>query len=521
MASTKGSTAPAGTSQPDFIGSTSSGIPAMYVLTTGRPSAKDSMITTGSPSAKLGSTSAREATTCFCTSAPLAQPVPDECLDTGHRVRAAAVRGDHAANIEVAVTRRPARPVRIEEVAVGRCNAARLDIELRGDLGLGERGAHARLEQFVQPRHGRDATIERDLPLEAVCLRRHLDRLRCHGPRQVDFGPLAGRERAQQGQRNRDRGLHGSSVQARRSGIGRGTLPGMTPQRLLMLIAVTGLAAAAGFLTYRAAVVPGPVPVPTAARATVAASPGEADAAEEDNAPPPPVIPDTLPRFTLKDRDGVPRTLANWSGHPLLVNFWATWCPPCRDEMPGFSRLQQQYGGNGVQFVGISIDEASKIIEFQKETPVTYPLLIADLPTMQSSAGYGNRAQALPFTAVFDGEGRLAATRLGRWDEADLEREVRARTTTRPSTPTTSASASSTWPRPEPATSSCCRRLVLRSLNTSAANCSQARQWRWWRSWRSIAREAAQTGPLRFVNPRSRTAETRAIASARSSTPGD
>lgn len=140
---------------------------------------------------------------------------------------------------------------------------------------------------------------------------------------------------------------------------------------------------------------------------------------------PPPSTGRPIHELVLADIAGKPQRLDQWRGRILVVNYWATWCPPCRDEMPGFSRLQDRYRDKMVQFVGISIDDPDKIAEFQKETPVTYPLLIADLATMQSSAGYGNRAQALPFTAVFDGEGRLAATRLGRWDEADLEREVR------------------------------------------------------------------------------------------------
>ena len=90
--------------------------------------------------------------------------------------------------------------------------------------------------------------------------------------------------------------------------------------------------------------------------------------------------------------------------------------------MPGFSRLQDKYRDKSVQFVGISIDTASKIIEFQKTTPVSYPLLIGNIGVMENSAALGNTRQALPFTAVFDGQGRLAATKLGRFAEADLER---------------------------------------------------------------------------------------------------
>lgn len=126
----------------------------------------------------------------------------------------------------------------------------------------------------------------------------------------------------------------------------------------------------------------------------------------------------------LTDIKGQIQSLGQWRGKVLVVNYWATWCHPCREEMPGFSRLQDKYRDNGVQFVGISIDDAAKIIEFQEETSVNYPLLIGNMSTMKNSADLGNSRQALPFTAVFDSNGKLAMIKLGRWAEADLEREL-------------------------------------------------------------------------------------------------
>jgi thiol-disulfide isomerase/thioredoxin len=133
-----------------------------------------------------------------------------------------------------------------------------------------------------------------------------------------------------------------------------------------------------------------------------------------------------LPIFelALTDLNGQTQSFGQWRGKVLIVNYWATWCHPCREEMPGFSRLQDKYRDKGVQFVGISIDTADKIIEFQKTTPVTYPLLIGDINVMENSAKLGNTRQALPFTAVFDREGRLSATKLGRLSEPELERQL-------------------------------------------------------------------------------------------------
>ncbi len=129
--------------------------------------------------------------------------------------------------------------------------------------------------------------------------------------------------------------------------------------------------------------------------------------------------------LALTDLNGKTQDLAQWRGKVLIVNYWATWCHPCREEMPGFSRLQDKYRDKGVQFVGISIDTVDKIMEFQKTTPVNYPLLIGDIRVMENSAKLGNTRQALPFTAVFDREGRLSATKLGRLSEPELEGQLK------------------------------------------------------------------------------------------------
>ncbi len=144
----------------------------------------------------------------------------------------------------------------------------------------------------------------------------------------------------------------------------------------------------------------------------------------EENQPPLPAATasaSAVMTLTLTDVGGQPQRLDQWRGKILVLNYWATWCAPCRDEMPGFSRLHEKLKSKGVQFVGISTDDAAKIIEFQNETPVSYPLLIGDMSTMTRSADLGNSRQALPFTAVFDRDGNLAMTRLGRWGESDLE----------------------------------------------------------------------------------------------------
>lgn len=125
----------------------------------------------------------------------------------------------------------------------------------------------------------------------------------------------------------------------------------------------------------------------------------------------------TSPLTTL---DGGPKTLDDWHGKILVINFWATWCPPCREEIPEFSRSQDIYGPNGVQFVGIAIDNVPNIIEFTKTIPVAYPLLLGSAEAPDLMAQLGNRQQVLPFTVIIDRDGKLHSSHLGRLSGEDL-----------------------------------------------------------------------------------------------------
>lgn len=126
--------------------------------------------------------------------------------------------------------------------------------------------------------------------------------------------------------------------------------------------------------------------------------------------------------LSLEDAGGGRQALRQWQGRLLVVNFWATWCPPCLKEMPGFSRLQGRLSGKGVQFVGIGIDSADKIREFARTVPISYPLLVAPADTLNLARKFGNHSDGLPYTVVLDPKGRVLATRLGAWSETDLEK---------------------------------------------------------------------------------------------------
>lgn len=126
----------------------------------------------------------------------------------------------------------------------------------------------------------------------------------------------------------------------------------------------------------------------------------------------------------LTDLDGRPQSLPANTGKLLVVNFWASWCPPCRAEMPAFSRIQQKFADKKVQFIGIALDDAEPVKAFLRSTPVNYPILLAQPSLLELTMPLGNKAQGLPFSLIVDGQGRIAATRLGQWSEADLETQL-------------------------------------------------------------------------------------------------
>ena len=117
--------------------------------------------------------------------------------------------------------------------------------------------------------------------------------------------------------------------------------------------------------------------------------------------------------ISLPDTAGAQQSLEQWRGKVVVVNFWATWCAPCREEMPEFVRAQSEFGSKGLQFVGIAVDQADKVDEFARELKVNYPVLIGGYGAIELSKTLGNRLVALPFTIVVDRQGRVAHTQLG------------------------------------------------------------------------------------------------------------
>ncbi len=122
----------------------------------------------------------------------------------------------------------------------------------------------------------------------------------------------------------------------------------------------------------------------------------------------------TLMKANLPDTQGQTHALSEWRGKVLLVNFWATWCPPCVEEMPELVELQNSSEVKNLQIVGIGVDSPSNIQQFTKKFQISYPILVAGMEGTEIARALGNQAGGLPFTVLIDSEGRVRQTYLGR-----------------------------------------------------------------------------------------------------------
>lgn len=135
------------------------------------------------------------------------------------------------------------------------------------------------------------------------------------------------------------------------------------------------------------------------------------------------ISPTALYAATFRDGSGRPQSLGRFQGQLLVLNFWATWCAPCREEMPAFSRLSQRWAGRAVQFVGLSSEAPEAVGRFARELPVAYPLWTGE-EVDALARRLGNRLGVLPFTVLIDSEGRVVEMKVGLYTEAELERRL-------------------------------------------------------------------------------------------------
>jgi len=141
--------------------------------------------------------------------------------------------------------------------------------------------------------------------------------------------------------------------------------------------------------------------------------------------PPPPVIvavvPEVRPVFTLPDVDGKLRSSTEFEGQAVIFNFWATWCAPCRREIPLLNQLQAEYGSRGLQVVGIAVDTAENVAAYQKELELEYPSLHGELEAVEVGRRFGLDLYGLPISVFTDRQGRIVGSHIGELTREDAD----------------------------------------------------------------------------------------------------
>ena len=132
----------------------------------------------------------------------------------------------------------------------------------------------------------------------------------------------------------------------------------------------------------------------------------------------------TAPEFSLPDINGTLHNFHEWDGKVVILNFWATWCPPCNKETPMFVELQEKYGATGLQFVGVAIDSADKVQDFMDTYGINYPMLIGDDNAINIAKDYGDRYGALPYTVVIDRHQQIQLVQRGEMKREKVEKAI-------------------------------------------------------------------------------------------------
>ncbi len=120
------------------------------------------------------------------------------------------------------------------------------------------------------------------------------------------------------------------------------------------------------------------------------------------------------------DLTGAPKTVGDWHVNVTLVNFWATWCAPCRDEIPLFMTMLERYRERGFRVVGVAIDEVEAVNRFRDELLISYPLLILEHNVNTVMRRYGDGMAILPYSVLVDARGNIAAKKLGAYEHREL-----------------------------------------------------------------------------------------------------
>jgi thiol-disulfide isomerase/thioredoxin len=141
--------------------------------------------------------------------------------------------------------------------------------------------------------------------------------------------------------------------------------------------------------------------------------PSDLDKPWDPDVPPRVVIPDRLPEFSLADRAGKRTSISAWQGKSLIINFWATWCAPCRREIPLLESLSQDWGSRNVQVVGVAVDYRDKVIAYANDLKIPYPILIGEQDALDAATALGVESPVFPFTVFTDRRGQIITLFVG------------------------------------------------------------------------------------------------------------
>lgn len=145
----------------------------------------------------------------------------------------------------------------------------------------------------------------------------------------------------------------------------------------------------------------------------VPAGTASAPVPEDATAIPQPVVPTKLPDFALNDLTGKSTPISTWQGKSLVINFWATWCAPCRQEIPLLKTVAADWGGRELKVIGIAVDDPDKVREFAGQFKIDYPVLIGDEDALEVAAKFGMPSPVFPFTVFTDQRGEVVALFVG------------------------------------------------------------------------------------------------------------
>jgi thiol-disulfide isomerase/thioredoxin len=204
------------------------------------------------------------------------------------------------------------------------------------------------------------------------------------------------------------------------SGGPKAPAPSNAAAPIALAIALMLAAGAGGFVAYRMTALHGSTLTPMQYPGTVRSKP----ATEQPDESAPAVakkIPDHLPDVDMPDTKGVPHKLSEWKGRPLMVNFWATWCDPCRREIPLLKRLRQQRSAESLEIVGIAVDFQDAVVDYTHKIGIDYPVLIGEKDGIAAIDAFGMDS-VFPFTVFADKQGRIFTVKVGELhqDEADV-----------------------------------------------------------------------------------------------------